>query len=308
MKEVPVFLLNGFLESGKTSLIKEICENNEDYQDGSTVIIACEQGEIEYEEEWCQKYGVTVEYVDSQEEFTAEYLRNLDKHYRANQYVIEYNSFFDWDAQEFPSYMVIYQQITLIDASTFGVMFNNMRKIFSSMVEYSSLVIFNRCEGVKDLATYRRQIRALTQQAQIAFEEKDGRLTSMLEEDLPYDLSKSEICFEDDVYPTWYVEVFDNYEKYFNKTFKFKTYVRDITEDGTLVCGRRVMTCCEEDIQFLGYEVINETDCKPKVDDTIYLECTVHHEYSKIAEEEVVMLHAKRITILKPEKEEVLPM
>ena len=269
MKEVPVFLLNGFLESGKTSLIKEICENNESYQNGTTVIIACEEGEIEYEEEWCRKYGVTVEYVDSQKEFTAEYLRNLDNHYRADQYVIEYNSFFDWEAQEFPRYMVIYQQITLIDASTFGVMFNNMRQIFASMVKYSSLVIFNRCEGVKDLANYRRQIRALNQQGQIAFEEANGRLTQMLEEDLPYDLSKDVIPFEEDVYPTWYVEVFDNYEKYFNKTFKFKTFVRDITEDGTLVVGRRVMTCCENDIQFLGYEVINETDTKVSVDDCI---------------------------------------
>ena len=28
MKEVPLFVLNGFLESGKTTLIKEIIENN----------------------------------------------------------------------------------------------------------------------------------------------------------------------------------------------------------------------------------------------------------------------------------------
>ena len=29
MKELPVFLLNGFLEAGKTTLIKDIVENNE---------------------------------------------------------------------------------------------------------------------------------------------------------------------------------------------------------------------------------------------------------------------------------------
>ena len=39
------------------------------------------------------------------------------------------------------------------------------------------------------------------------------------------DLSKDEISFEDDVYPTWYIEVFDNHEKYMNKTFKFKVFV-----------------------------------------------------------------------------------
>ena len=134
MKEVPLFILNGFLDSGKTTIIKEIIENNPDYQDNSTVIIACEQGEIEYDEKWCDKYQVHVEYIEDQDEFTPEFMRNIDNIYRANQYVIEYNSFFDFEKQDFPSYMVIYQQITMIDAQTFKVMFNNMRKIFQSML------------------------------------------------------------------------------------------------------------------------------------------------------------------------------
>ena len=307
MKEVPLFLINGFLESGKTSLIKEIVENNTEYQNDTTVIIACEQGEIEYDEEWCKKYGVHVEYIESQEEFTENYMKNLDKRYMADRYVIEFNSFFDIDKQDFPRYMVIYQQITLIDASTFKVMFNNMKNVFSTMIKYSSLVVFNRCDGVTELGQFRRQIRGMNQQAQIAFEQANGSLTTMLEEDLPYDLSKSEIAFEEDVYPVWYTEVFDNYEKYFNKTFKFKTFVRDITDE-TIVIGRNVMVCCANDVQFLGYELKNDCNAKVKVGDCIYLECTVSREFSKLANEEVVMLHAKNITILKPEKEKVLGM
>ncbi len=307
MKEVPIFLINGFLESGKSSLIKEIIAGNPNYHNGTTVVIACEQGEIEYDKEWCEKYGVHVEYIDDQDEFTPEFMRNLDDVFMANQYVIEYNSFFDFETQDFPKYMVIYQQITMIDASTFKIMFNNMRKIFQTMVEFSSLIIFNRCEGNKELAQYRRQIRALNQNAQIAFEDGSGRLSAMLDEDLPYDLSKDEIAFEEDVYPTWYVEVFDNYEKYFNKVFKFKVFVRDISEN-TIIVGRRVMTCCEDDITFMGYEVVNDTGVEVDVDDCIYLECTVHFEYSDIADEEVVILHAKRITKLKPEKENILTM
>jgi len=303
LKEVPLFLINGFLESGKTSLIKEIVENNTEYQNDTTVIIACEQGEIEYDEEWCKKYGVHVEYIESQEEFTENYMKNLDKRYMADRYVIEFNSFFDIDKQDFPRYMVIYQQITLIDASTF----NNMKNVFSTMIKYSSLVVFNRCDGVTELGQFRRQIRGMNQQAQIAFEQANGSLTTMLEEDLPYDLSKSEIAFEEDVYPVWYTEVFDNYEKYFNKTFKFKTFVRDITDE-TIVIGRNVMVCCANDVQFLGYELKNDCNAKVKVGDCIYLECTVSREFSKLANEEVVMLHAKNITILKPEKEKVLGM
>jgi len=307
MKELPVFLLNGFLESGKTTLIKEIVENNEQYHDNSTVIIACEDGEVDYEDDWCEKYQVHVEKIDDQEDLTVSYLKKIDEIYAPDRIVIEYNSFFDWEAQEFPEYMVIYQQITLIDAKTFNVMFNNMKKIFQQMVLNSSLVIFNRCDGIKDLGLYRRWIRGLTQQAQIAFEDKNGNLTTMLDEDLPYDLSKDVICFEEDVYPTWYVDVFDNYEKYFNKTFKFKAFVRGI-EKKTIVVGHDVMTCCSEDVQFLGYEVVNESKTKVKLGDCVYLECYVTREYSDLAGEEVVMLHATGITVLPKEEAKVLTL
>jgi hypothetical protein len=68
------------------------------------------------------------------------------------------------------------------------------------------------------------------------------------------------------------------------------------------------MTCCANDIQFLGYEVINESNVKVQTGDVIYLECVVSHEFSKLAGEEVVMLHAKAITKLPKEEEKVLNM
>ena len=198
MKEVPIFIVNGFLESGKTSLIKEIVENNDTYHNGTTVIITTEEGEVEYDDEWCKKYGITLKTCTEKEKFTQDYIEAIDKECVADRYVIEYNSFFDLTEQDFPDYMAIYQIITLIDASTFKVMFNNMRNVFSNMLKFSSLVIFNRCDGVNDLANFRRQIRAINQQAQIAFENSDGQLTTMLEEDLPYDLKKDVIPFEED--------------------------------------------------------------------------------------------------------------
>ena len=305
MKEVPIFIVNGFLESGKTSLIKEIVENNDTYHDGTTVIITTEEGEVEYDDEWCKKYGITLKTCTEKEKFTQEYIESVDKECVADRYVIEYNSFFDLTDQDFPDYMAIYQIITLIDASTFKVMFNNMRNVFSNMLKFSSLVIFNRCDGITDLANFRRQIRAINQQAQIAFENSDGNLTTMLEEDLPYDLKKDVIPFEEDVYPVWYTDVFDNYKKYFGKTFKFKTFVAQVDKKD-FVIGRKVMVCCENDVQFLGYEVKNETNYTPKVGDCIYLECEVKHEKSRIVDEDVVMLHAKNVTVLPKEEEKTL--
>ncbi len=307
VKEVPVYVINGFIESGKTTLIKEIIENNENFRGNSTVVITTELGEIEYDEKWQNDNETIVEVIEDESDFTADKIKAIDKHYLADRYVIELNSFFD-EKWNIPDYMAIYQQITLIDATKFKVMFQNMKKIFSSMLKYSDLVIFNRCNGITDLANFRRQIRAINQKAQIAFENMDGSLTAMLDEDLPYDLSKSEILFEEDVYPIWYTEVFDKYEKYFNKTFKFKTFVKSVINDKAFVIGRDVMVCCQQDIQFLGYEVINDSHVKVKEGDTIYLECEVKFEHSNIVDEDVVMLHAKNVTILKPEENKVLSL
>lgn len=304
MVEVPIFIVNGLIESGKTTLIKEIIENNVSYQAGSTVLVVCEDGEVEYEDSWLKEYEVQIVHIEKEADLTANLFFEIDEKYKPVQIVLEYNSFYSVDNLEFPEYMPVYQQVTLIDASTFGIYFNNMRQVFNNLVKLSSLIIFNRCDGISDLGVYRRQIRALNQECQIGFEGKNGQLTSMLDEDLPYDISKDTILLEDNDYPTWYIDVFDNYEKYLGKTIRFKTFVRDILED-SIVVGRNVMTCCENDIQFLGYEVKDASELVA-IGDCIFLECYVAREFSKIAEEEVVMLHAKKISKLPKEEDTVL--
>ncbi len=178
MVEVPIFIVNGLLDSGKTSLIKEIIENNVSYQTGNTLLVICEEGEVEYEDDWRNEFNVHIAYVSSQEELTKEFLISLDEQYTPGQIVLEMNSFFDLEQIEFPEYMPLYQQITLLDASKFALYFTNMKQIINNLVKYSSLVVFNRCDGVTELATFRRQIRALNKDCQIGFEGKNGQLTS----------------------------------------------------------------------------------------------------------------------------------
>ena len=45
MANVPLFIVNGLLESGKTTLIKEVVENNVSYQEYNTLLIVCEEGD-----------------------------------------------------------------------------------------------------------------------------------------------------------------------------------------------------------------------------------------------------------------------
>lgn len=307
MLDLPLFVVNGLIESGKTTLIKEIIENNASYQERNTLLIVCEEGEIEYSSDWLEAYKVNIKYIDSQEELTPDLLLELDQKYNPAQIVIEMNGFYNLDELVVPEYMKVYQQIVLINASNFGIYFSNMKQVFNNIVKYASLVIFNRCDGVTELANYRRQIRAFNSDCQIGFENSNGQMTAMLDEDLPYDISRDTIVLEDEDYPIWYMDVFDNYEKYQGKTIKFKTFVRDILED-TLVIGRNVMTCCEDDIQFLGYELIDETDSLVGIGDCIFVECQINREFSTFAGEEVVMLRAKKISKLPKEEDKVLGM
>ena len=62
------------------------------------------------------------------------------------------------------------------------------------------------------------------------------------------------------------------------------------------------MTCCEDDIQFYGYEVI--ADDFVMNNSLVELEVEVIKNFSFIANEEVVMLKAKSIKVLDyiPEK------
>ena len=60
MEEIPVYLFTGFMDSGKTSLILETLLENDFTEDEKGVIIACEDGEIEYDEAQLEKINMSL--------------------------------------------------------------------------------------------------------------------------------------------------------------------------------------------------------------------------------------------------------
>ena len=50
MQQIPVYLINGFLESGKTLFLQDVLMGG-DFDDGQPgLLILCEEGEEEYDE------------------------------------------------------------------------------------------------------------------------------------------------------------------------------------------------------------------------------------------------------------------
>ena len=85
------------------------------------------------------------------------------------------------------------QQITCVDASTFQMYMANMKSIFMDMVRNSDMVVFNRCKKEDPLPTYRRGIKVANQRAEIIFEDEEGELDDIFQDEMPFDVGGS-VC------------------------------------------------------------------------------------------------------------------
>ena len=149
-KEYPVFLIKGFLESGKTSFIRDAVIGDGFAQRGDTLVILLEEGEEEFPEQLLKDNYTTVYSFNSKEEFTLENINKVVNEVKPDRILIEMNAMWDMSDFTFPKEFVIVQSITFIDATTFKVYFNNMRQKFVDMIRESDAVFFNRIENIED--------------------------------------------------------------------------------------------------------------------------------------------------------------
>ena len=129
-KEIPIYLVCGFLESGKTTFITEtVCD--ETFSTGEkTLIISCEEGEEEYNLSEMEKYNAVVVQVENLSQISATFLKNLNKMHAPDRVLIEYNGTWALDdlfSVKKPDGWFLYQLIGLVDASVFSSQVQNMR-------------------------------------------------------------------------------------------------------------------------------------------------------------------------------------
>lgn len=297
--KVPVFIVNGFLESGKTVFALDTVADPY-FSDGEdTLIIACEEGMEEYDEELLKNHSAHVVYVENKEDFTGEFLKSVQKKYKPSQVVLEYNGMWGLDVlrnAEKPRGWFPAQQVTMVDASTFDVYMQNMKSQFMDMCRESDLVIFNRCEDGTDAASYKRNIRAVNPRAQVAFEKENGEPFEF-EEELPFDIDADVIEIAEEDYGIWYIDAMDHPEKYDGKTVRFKgmIYKPKKMPKNQFVPGRMAMTCCADDTAFIGFICEDVDATKYQTRDWIMLTASITVEERAEYEGEGVVLHAKDI-------------
>ena len=257
--EVMVYLMTGFLDSGKSQFLKFTLAQDYFQIDGKTLLILCEEGEEEYDPKEMLRYGVVIETVDSQEELTEEWLEALNRKYRPERVVIEYNGMWkvsDFENMKLPSGWYIEQKLTTVDASTFQVYLTNLKPLFVEMVRNAEMVLFNRCDDLEPLPGYRRSVKVVSPQAEVIFEDGDGEIENIYGEDeVPYDVEAPVIQIQNEDYGIWFVDMMDNMERYDGKMVEITAKVMKPKgfPEKVFVPGRMAMTCCADDVTFLGY-------------------------------------------------------
>ena len=304
----PVYMINGFLESGKTEFICYTVEQPYFQIKGRTLLIVCEEGEGEYSEKILKMSRTDMVLIEDEEDFNTSHLIELEKEYKPERIIIEYNGMWNFKNMKLPFHWSIEQQITIIDASTFPMYFTNMKSLLAEMLRKSEMIIFNRCDDIEDLSSYKRNVKAINQKADIIFEDSEGEVNQIFEEDLPYVLNAPIIALDDEGYGIWYLDSLDNPERYEGKNVQFTAMVlkpKDFPRD-YFVPGRMAMTCCADDMAFLGF--VCEYDKTDILKDKQWVQVTarVDKEYFADYGGEGPVLKAISVEQTKAPKEEII--
>lgn len=256
--EVMVYLMTGFLESGKSQFLKFTLEQDYFQVEGTTLLILCEQGEEEFDAEKLKKYNVVIETVSDQNEINEAYFAEMAKKYDPERVIIEWNGM--WKVSEMeqiklPEGWGITQKLTTVDASTFQVYMQALKPLFVEMVRGADLVLFNRCKDIKPLAGYRRSVKVVSPQAEVVFEDDKGEIENIFEDSVPYDMNAPVIQVANEDYGIWFVDVMEHPDRYKGRKVEIIAKAQRPLgfPERYIQPGRKAMTCCADDVQYIGY-------------------------------------------------------
>lgn len=283
-----VYMIYGYLESGKTQFINFTLGQDYFFSEDATLLIVCEEGMEEYDEAELKEKNVVMEVIDDFTDFNLTTLKELDAKHKPERILIEYNGTWDCKNIQIPDNWEMQQQLITVDGSTFETYFANMRMIFADMIRNSELLIMNRCDKLENavLTGYKRSIKSINPAIEVVFEDEEGEIDLPVEDDdLPFDLKAPVVEIKPEHFGIWFVDMWDNVARYEGKKFHVKAMA--MRESGmsknAFVAGRPAMNCCADDIVFMGvfckYEGAKKLTNKQWVDMTFTIVDEFNEEY-----------------------------
>ncbi len=306
--DIPVYLFTGFLEAGKTTLIKETLQDPNFNVGEPTLLFVCEEGEEEYYPDDFPGENVRIVTIDRKEQVNPDKFAAYIRKYKPARILIEYNGMWMLDIlyNALPKHCLVYQEIFLADAESFLSYNANMRTLVVDKLQSCELVVFNRFTPDTDRMPFHQIVRGISRKATIAYENGPDIQYDDIEDPLPYDLDAELSVIQDNDYAIFYRDLSEETEKYDKKHIVFKGLVARDEELGErgLVAGRHVMTCCEADIAYKGIAAVADTPLSAVHGSWQELEGEIRIEKHSIYRSRGPVLHITRIAPAeKPEKE-----
>lgn len=284
--KTPVFVCTGFLDSGKSTLIKETLMEQDWIEPGLTLLILCEEGEVDFPREYLDEKEMSLLKVDGFEQLNAAFFRNCEKNYHPAQVVIEYNGM--WKLAEmlsirYPRSWALSGVYSTVNGMTLDLYLKNMKNMLMEQLAESELIVVNRCDRQMDRSGFRRALKVQNPMAQLIFEDPEGKIIMPTEDDLPYDVKGDRIVIDDEDFGIWYVDAYDHPQTYLHKELEFKAQAfrpKGMDED-MFVPVRKIMTCCADDLRFYGYPC--KLDKKTEIPEKQWVKVRARFEFEPVA-------------------------
>ncbi|MCQ2742786.1 MAG: hypothetical protein MJ239_05780 [Bacilli bacterium] len=307
MKKIPLFFVDGMIDSGKTSYINNTIITDSKASKYKTLLVVCEQGEIEYDEDELKKYNTAVRYIDTFEDFNNGSFEKAVEETGPSRIIVEMNGMWDIKEISFPKTVNVIQSILFVDGSTFGPYFSNMRQMFTDLILRSQVVCFTHVKGTEELAKYQNVLKLINKDASYFIVDENMEIMDAFEEELPYDIKADVIMVEPDDFSTFYIDSYDHHDRYEGRVIDFtcQAFISDDFTDGTFVGGRLIMNCCANDIQLYGFPIKNTLGYEAKMKEWLHVRGKISYEWSEQYKEIEMFLTPISIEPAPP-REEVL--
>lgn len=254
---IPVYLIAGFLDGGKTNFISPMLSGDDFTAGERTLLVVTEEGEEEYDLEALRAHNVACAVIDGEADFNHDTLMALDEKYHPSQIVLEYNGMWQIaNCQDaFPEHWQLYQIVTVVESPSFNAYAKNMASLMMEKLRMADLIVFNRCTDELAPMLRQRNIKLLNRRAEIYLEYNEERMEEYDDGSVcPFDLSQPILDLSDADYGFWYTDCMDKPERYDGKLVRFRGLVAQSPKfpRGSYAVGRFAMVCCAQDTAFLG--------------------------------------------------------
>lgn len=155
MAKCTVDLITGFLDAGKSSLIKSIL-NKKNYRE-EIIVIQCENGKEIFDLGFINKKRIIIKDFSINYEMNVERILRLLRFYDPDRIIIEcsvgkdINNLLEvLNSRELKPYLRIGNITNVIDVTTLNILLKNMSTAILPSLQVSNLIILNKCNKISE--------------------------------------------------------------------------------------------------------------------------------------------------------------